>query len=176
MFVSSKEHSFTLSYTIPACITLLFRAGYMLHPALNSLILLTFIYSNNYEARHAIFSSHCHISFLRSKYRPKHPLFKHSPSQSFLSCERSCFTPIQNYRRKYSFVYTSAQTIFTILEMYCDAIRHHKTRDHTPVRLQLKIMISVIQCLHVKILYAARMLHTKFIISFVTSCNVVYVT
>jgi len=51
MFVSSNEHSFTFSYKISARTTLLFHAGYMLHPVLlNLLILIIYTYSNNYYA------------------------------------------------------------------------------------------------------------------------------
>jgi hypothetical protein len=72
------------SYKISACTTLLFHAGYMLHPVLlNLLILLIFTYSNNCEAPHAIFSSLRHFLF----FGPNIPLnilfsntFSHEPS------------------------------------------------------------------------------------------------
>jgi len=120
MFVSSKEHSFTFPYKISACTTLLFHAGYMLHPfLLNLLTLLIFTYSNNYEAPHAIFSSLCHFPFLRSKYSPKHSFLKHIQSRSFLSCERWCFTPIQNYRKNYSFVHKIHKFDFNFFLIWC---------------------------------------------------------
>ena len=159
MFVSSTEHSFTFSHKISACTILLFHAGNMLHPVLlNLLILIIFMYSNNYEAPHAIFSSLCHFLFLRSKHFPQHPFLKHTQSRTFLSCERSCFTSIQNYRKNYSFLHKifkfnfkkfflydvqKAQMIFTILELYYDAIRQDTTHERTPVHLQLSKLWSV---------------------------------
>jgi len=120
MFVSSKEHSFTFSYKISACTTLLFHAGYMLHPVLLNLpILIIFMHSNNYEAPHAILSSLCHLLFLRSKYYPQHPFLKHTQSRSFLSCERSCFISIQNYRKNYSFVHKTHKSNLNFFLIWC---------------------------------------------------------
>jgi hypothetical protein len=42
---------------------------------------------------------------LRSKYSPQHPVLKHPQSMLFPQCYRPSFTPIQNNRQNYGFVY-----------------------------------------------------------------------
>ena len=47
----------------------------------------------------------CYIVPLRPKYSPQHPVLKH-PQATFLpQCKRQSFTPTQNDRQNYSFVY-----------------------------------------------------------------------
>jgi hypothetical protein len=45
-------------------------------------------------------SSH-HLILPRSKYPPQHPVLKHP------QCQGPCFTPIQNHRQNYSFVFSN---------------------------------------------------------------------
>jgi hypothetical protein len=47
----------------------------------------------------------CYFIFLRSKYSPQHPVLIHPQSMFFPWCLRPSFTPIQNHRQNYSFLY-----------------------------------------------------------------------
>jgi hypothetical protein len=47
-----------------------------------------------------------HFISLRSKYSPQHPVLKHPQSTFFPQYQRPSFTPIQNHRQNYTFVYT----------------------------------------------------------------------
>jgi hypothetical protein len=49
----------------------------------------------------------CHFSILWSKYSPQHPILKHPQYILLPWSQRSSFTPIQNHRKNYSFVYSN---------------------------------------------------------------------
>jgi hypothetical protein len=49
----------------------------------------------------------CHFISLLSKYSPQHPVLKHPQSMFLPLCHRQSFTPIQNNRQNYSFVYSN---------------------------------------------------------------------
>jgi hypothetical protein len=49
----------------------------------------------------------CHFIFLRSEYSPQHPVLEHPQSVFLPKCYRPSFTPLQNRRQNYSFVYSS---------------------------------------------------------------------
>jgi hypothetical protein len=53
------------------------------------------------------YQTSCHFISLRSKYSPRHPVLKHPQyTCMFLpSHQRPSFTPMQNHRQNYSFVY-----------------------------------------------------------------------
>ena len=46
-----------------------------------------------------------YIDTFGPKYSPQHPILKHPQSPFLPQCERPCFTPVQNNRKKYNFVY-----------------------------------------------------------------------
>jgi hypothetical protein len=46
-----------------------------------------------------------HFIPLWSKYSPQHPVLKHPQSMLFPKCQRPSFTPLQNHRQNYGFVY-----------------------------------------------------------------------
>jgi hypothetical protein len=50
----------------------------------------------------------CHLISLRSKYSPQHLVFKQPRSMFLPSCKKPSFTPIQNHRQNYDFVYCNA--------------------------------------------------------------------
>jgi hypothetical protein len=48
----------------------------------------------------------CHLTPLRSKYSPQHPVLKHLQSLFLPYCQRASFTPLQNLRQNYNLVYS----------------------------------------------------------------------
>jgi hypothetical protein len=48
-----------------------------------------------------------HFISLQSKHSPQHTVLKHPQSMFLPQCQRASFTPIQNHRQNYNFVYSN---------------------------------------------------------------------
>jgi hypothetical protein len=103
--------SFWISHQYPIYVPLLPHSCYMSCPSH-----YPWLDHSNYTWRRVQVMTHlimqfsptsCHFSSLRFKYSPQHPVLKHPQSMFFSSCQRPSFTPIQNHRQNYSFVYSN---------------------------------------------------------------------
>jgi hypothetical protein len=100
--------SLWLSHQNPISNQLRPHACYMYCPSLPPWLELYLTKSTSYVAPvYAVFSNLPSLHLSSVKYSPQHPVRKHPQSMFLPQCQRPSYTPMQNHRQNYSFLYSN---------------------------------------------------------------------